>query len=182
MATLGVGSDPGLGVLVSIGCQALLAECPPGAAAVAPSRMSAPRPRIRDGSFRARKVQEGLLRVGRMRVRSLDKGDLQALAGMLPARGRMHIGQTAYLSPSTPYNPAVATDRQSPAFFYTFGFLFILAVSVRSLGFYFIEGHGLRWVAAALLSTFALLYSTERSPGGFRPSCTCTWPSRPGLR
>jgi len=81
---------------------------------------------------------------------------------MLPARGRIQIGQTAYLSPSPPYNPAVATDRQSPAFFYTFGFLFILAVSVRSLGFYFIEGHGLRWAAAVLLAMFGLLYSTER--------------------
>jgi len=61
-----------------------------------------------------------------------------------------------------PYNPAVNTFRQSPTLFYAFGFLFILAVSFRSLGYYFIEGHGLRWVAAGLLATFGLLYSTER--------------------
>ena len=56
----------------------------------------------------------------------------------------------------------MSTVRQGPALFYAFGFLFILAISVRSLGFYFIEGHGLRWFAGALLAGFALLYSTER--------------------
>jgi signal transduction histidine kinase len=56
----------------------------------------------------------------------------------------------------------MSTVQRSSALFYTFGFLFILAVSVRSLGFYFIEGHGLRWIALAFLAGFAILYSTER--------------------
>ena len=56
----------------------------------------------------------------------------------------------------------MATLRQSPVLFYAFGALFILAVAARSLGFYFAEEHPLRWIAAALLSGFALLFATER--------------------
>lgn len=57
----------------------------------------------------------------------------------------------------------MATVRQYPAVYYAFGFLFTLAVAARALGFYFGEGHPLRWVAAALLGLFTLLYTTERA-------------------
>jgi len=56
----------------------------------------------------------------------------------------------------------MSTVRQNPVLYYAFGFLFILAISVRALGFYFIEGHELRWIAAAVLIAFTLLYWTER--------------------
>ena len=56
----------------------------------------------------------------------------------------------------------MATVRQDPRLYYAFGGLFILAVAVRLLGFYFLEEHELRWVAAATLAGFALLYATER--------------------
>jgi len=61
----------------------------------------------------------------------------------------------------------MATVRQAPMFYYTFGLLFILAVAVRLLGFYFIEQHDLRWVAAAILAVFTLLYATERVVSGW---------------
>ncbi|MGH2620012.1 MAG: sensor histidine kinase [Anaerolineales bacterium] len=56
----------------------------------------------------------------------------------------------------------MSTAQRNPGLFYAFGSVFILAVSARSLGFYFLEAHGLRWIAAILLAAFALLYSTER--------------------
>jgi len=56
----------------------------------------------------------------------------------------------------------MATVRQNPVLYYALGFLFILAISVRALGFYFIEQHELRWVAVAILVAFTLLYWTER--------------------
>jgi signal transduction histidine kinase len=40
--------------------------------------------------------------------------------------------------------------------------LFIAAVAARALGYYFLETHPLRWIAAGLLGTFGLLYATER--------------------
>ncbi len=98
-----------------------------------------------------------------MNARPEHRNSSDFLGSILFALGRPQINQNAYLPVLlAPYNPEVATHRQSPAFFYAFGFLFILAVSLRSLGYYFIEGHGLRWVASALLATFGLLYSTER--------------------
>jgi signal transduction histidine kinase len=57
----------------------------------------------------------------------------------------------------------VATVRKAPRLYYAFGLLFIVAVAVRLLGFYFFaQKHELRWVAAALVGAFTLLYATER--------------------
>lgn len=74
----------------------------------------------------------------------------------------MRINQTAYSQLRAPYNSGMSTVRQDPRLYYAFGLLFILAVSVRSLVFYFLGRHELRWVAAGLLATFALFYATER--------------------
>lgn len=56
----------------------------------------------------------------------------------------------------------MATVRQYPLVYYAFGFLFILAVAARLFGFYFGEGHPLRWAAAGLVALFYVLYTTER--------------------
>jgi signal transduction histidine kinase len=61
----------------------------------------------------------------------------------------------------------MSTVRQDPRLYYAFGSLFILAVAVRLLAFYFLAAHDLRWVATAVLAAFALLYATERMISGW---------------
>lgn len=54
-------------------------------------------------------------------------------------------------------------ERYRTTLFYGLGYLIVLAVSVRGLGFYFLLPHPRLWLIASLLVGFALLMASERS-------------------